>query len=90
MFCTVLFNRKVFILKVLLGAVLPLVAQREIRPLPLENLDRDSLNRMINVYKKENNCKKLGEIYGGIYTFYAESEHRDSATIYAIKSEEHS
>lgn len=63
-------------------------AQREILPLPLDKLNRDSLNKVIQQKDKEKDYQALGEIYGGIYTYFFETNYTDSTLLYAIKAEE--
>ena len=65
-----------------------LAAQHEIFPLSLDQLNRDSLNKTINHEEQQKNYKKLGTLYAGIYGYFYQTKYRDSATIYAIKSEE--
>jgi signal transduction histidine kinase len=61
--------------------------QQEILPLSLDRLNRDSLNNVIQQKEKEKDSKALAEIYGGIYAYFFDSNHKDSATSYAIKTE---
>ncbi len=65
-------------------------AQREILPLPLDKLNRDSINKVIRQKEKEKDYQALGELYGGIYTYFYETKYRDSTIRYAIKAEENS
>ena len=68
-----------------------LYSQQEISSLPLYRLNRDSLNMEIHKKEKEGKFKELGELYGSLYIyFYHQTQYRDSATIYAFKSEENS
>jgi signal transduction histidine kinase len=64
-------------------------AQREIQPLHLDKLNRDSLNSVIQQKEREKDYKALGKLYGGIYTYYFES-NVDSALMYAQKAEAYS
>lgn len=64
--------------------------QREILPLQLDKLNRDSLNKIIQQKEKEKDYQALGEIYGGMYTYFFQTKFRDSTIIYAIKSEQNS
>jgi signal transduction histidine kinase len=61
--------------------------QREILPLPLDKLNRDSLNKVIRQKEKEKDYQALGNIYGGMLAFYFVSEYQDSAIIYGTKAE---
>ena len=65
-----------------------LYAQQEITPLPLDKLNRDSVNKIISQQEKEKNYKGLGLLYSGIFIYFFHTKYRDSATIYALKSEE--
>src|SRR4051812_32537050 len=60
--------------------------QREILPLPLDKLNRDSLNKII--FQKEKDPQALGDIYGGMMAFYYISNYRDSGIIYGQKAED--
>ena len=64
-------------------------AQNEITPLLLDQINHDSLNTAIQSAEIKKDYQALGAIYSGIYTYYSESAHRDSATIYGIKAEEY-
>lgn len=63
-------------------------AQREILPLPLDKLNRDSINKIIQQKEKEKDYQALGDIYGGIYTYFYETNSTDSTLLYALKAEE--
>src|SRR3954469_7607947 len=62
--------------------------QREILPLPLDKLNRDSLNDVIQQKEKAKDYQALGDIYGGIYTYFFETNYADSTLLYATKAEE--
>ena len=63
-------------------------AQKELTPLPLDVINRDSLNKVIEQKEREKNYKTLGIIYGGIYNYFLYTSFRDSAMMYAAKAEE--
>ena len=67
-----------------------LYGQQEIMPLPLDKLNRDSLNKIIVQKEKAKDYKALSDIYGAIYTYYFQTNYTDSAAIYALKAEEYS
>src|SRR5689334_13842350 len=62
--------------------------QREIVPLPLNKLNRDSLNKIIAQKEKQRDYQTLGEIYGGLFTYFVETNYQDSVFIYESKAEE--
>nr|MBA2561948.1 hypothetical protein [Chitinophagaceae bacterium] len=62
--------------------------QDEIVPLPLDKINRDSLNKIILGKEKQRDYKALGDIYGGIYNYFLYSKFRDSALIYIKKAAE--
>lgn len=64
------------------------IAQNEIIPLPLNQLNRDSLSKIIEQKEKQKDYRGLGEIYGGIYNYFLYTSFRDSAMMYAGKAEE--
>src|SRR4030095_5200426 len=63
--------------------------QNEISPLPLDKLNRDSLEKVIRQKEKEHDYKTLGEIYGGIYTYFGQTDYLDSTLKYASKAEDY-
>ena len=62
--------------------------QREISPLPLQTLNRDSLMKVIGQKEKEKDYQALGDVYGGIYNYFYETSYKDSTLMYALKAEE--
>jgi len=79
---------RLFYLLMLLTSINNIYAQQEITPLPLDKLNRDSLDKIIEQKEKEKDSKALGILYGGIYNYYLYSNSRDSAIKYAMKAEE--
>ena len=65
-------------------------AQNEIAPLPLNLLNADSLNEVIEKNESKENYKILSALYGGIYMYYSESHDRALAMKYAMKTEQYS
>lgn len=63
--------------------------QREILPLALDKLNRDSLNKVIRQKEKEKDYQALGDIYGGIYCYFFQTKFRDSTIFYADKAEQY-
>jgi signal transduction histidine kinase len=63
-------------------------AQNEITPLPLNQLNKDSLNEVIQKKENAKDFKVLSGIYGGMFMYYCESHNRALAFEYAIKTEE--
>jgi signal transduction histidine kinase len=70
------------------GYSLTLFAQQELTPLPLDQLNIDSLNKIIQQKEKQKDQQALASLYGGIYNYYLYSTHRDSAMKYAMKAED--
>src|SRR5690348_3655891 len=65
-----------------------LSAQQALTPLPLDQLDNDSLFNVIRQKEKQKDQHALAALYGGMYNYYLYSTHRDSAMKYAMKAEE--
>ncbi|TKK68820.1 hypothetical protein FC093_08985 [Ilyomonas limi] len=65
-------------------------AQKEITPLPLDRINRDSLNRIILQKERQKDYQSLSAIYGGMYNYFLYSTYRDSAVLYAEKAEANS
>src|SRR6476620_5346908 len=70
------------------GCSLRMFGQQELKPLPLDQLNLDSLNNVIRQKEQQKDQKALASLYGGIYNYYLYSAHRDSAMKYAMKAEE--
>jgi signal transduction histidine kinase len=70
------------------GCSLTLFAQQELTPLPLDQLNIDSLNKVIQQKEQQKDQHALASLYGGIYNYYLYSIHRDSAMKYAMKAED--
>ena len=66
------------------------IAQNEIIPILLNQLNKDSLNELIQKKENAKDYKALSCIYGGMFMFYCESQDRALAIEYAIKTEEYS
>jgi signal transduction histidine kinase len=64
-------------------------AQSGIAPLPLNLLNADSLNEVIEKNENEENYKILSALYGGMYMYYCESHDRELAIKYAMKAEQY-
>src|SRR5437763_6914045 len=64
------------------------VAQNEIISLPLNQLNKDSINKLIQRAEDKKDYKTLTNFYGGMYMYYCESQYRALAVQYAIKTEE--
>jgi signal transduction histidine kinase len=62
-------------------------AQDQIISLPLDRLNQDSLNKVIQKAESKKDYKTLCDIYGGLFMYYCESKYRALATDYAIKTE---
>ena len=62
--------------------------QQEIVPLPLDKLNRDSLDNVIAEKEKKGDKTSLVALYGGIYNYYLYSNSKDSGIKYALKAEE--
>ncbi|WP_018613274.1 tetratricopeptide repeat-containing sensor histidine kinase [Segetibacter koreensis] len=62
--------------------------QREVVPLSLNKINRDSLAIIIHQKEQEKDYQALGDIYAGIYSYFYETRYKDSTLFYIGKAEE--
>lgn len=87
-----MFKSVIYYAVLLLGLTFgqPCLAQKEIVPIPIQQINRDSLNKVIWKKEKVKDFKSLAVIYGGLFNYFLYSESKDSAMLYAAKAEENS
>lgn len=84
-----MFNPKpIAFLLVIFSCTKQVSAQQEIVPLPLDKIDRDSLNLVIQSAEHKKDHAALGKIYAGISNYYLLSSYKDSGIKYLVKAEE--